>query len=316
MRRAGLVAVVLLLAACSSSTKPASPVATTTTSGAPKADCTPARTAPPVRTSYTFQGRTYRLAVPPDYDGVHARPMVLLFHGFASNAKAFDVETSFDRLGHARGFIVVTPDGSGNPLSWNLFDPAASDDYGFVEKLVAHVAGELCVDHARIFASGHSAGAAFTGFLVCRKPYLFAASTTVSATVPSTCPPDRKQSVLGIHGTDDPAVLYDGGKGVGQSVAIPPVKETIAEYREAGVVRRDAGGGSARARRGTPAVPRLRVGRAGRAAHDRRRRPPVAGWSPGQPGHEGRCRRALRREHPRSSTSSTGSAVSRDSVPA
>ncbi len=253
MRRAGLVAVMLLLAACSSSTKPASPAATSTTSGAPKADCTPARAAPAVRTSYTFQGRTYRLAVPADYDGVHARPMVLLFHGFASNARAFDAETSFDRLGRARGFIVVTPDGSGNPLSWNLFDPAASDDYGFVEKLVAHVAGELCVDRARIFASGHSAGAAFTGFLVCRKPYLFAASATVSATVPSTCPADRKQSILGIHGTADPAVLYDGGKGVGQSVAIPPVKETIAAY-----AKRASCDATPAADRPAPGVERLR----------------------------------------------------------
>ena len=167
--------------------------------------------------------------MPRDYDGARAAPMVLLFHGFASSKEAIDAETSLDKLGGKRGYIVVTPDGSGSPRSWNLFDPAAPDDYAFVDKLVAHLTRQLCVDTKRVYAAGHSAGAAFAGFLVC-KPYPFAALAAVSATVPSTCPTAMKQSVLGIHGTADPVVLYDGGKGAGQSVAIPPVKETIAAY--------------------------------------------------------------------------------------
>jgi polyhydroxybutyrate depolymerase len=230
MRRVALVSIVIVLAACSSYPKSAAPSSTTTTTAVPKAECTPARPAPAARSSYTFQGRTYRLAVPRDYDGAHAAPMVLLFHGFASSKEGIDADTSLDRLGRARGFIVVTPDGSGSPLTWNLFDPSGVDDYRFVDSLVAHVARELCIDRARIFATGHSAGSAFAGFLVCRKPYRFAAVATVSATVPSACAPNRKESVLGIHGTADPVVLYDGGKGAGQAVAIPPVKETIAAY--------------------------------------------------------------------------------------
>jgi polyhydroxybutyrate depolymerase len=231
MRRARLASIVMVLAACSSSAESAAPPATTTTTGGvSKVDCTPARPAPTARSAYTFRGRTYRLAVPREYDGAHADPMVLLFHGFASSKEAIDADTSLDLLGLARGFIVVTPDGSGSPLTWNLFDPAGIDDYGFVGDLVAHLARELCVDRGRIFATGHSAGSAFAGFLVCRKPYRFAALATVSATVPSTCPPNRKESVLAIHGTADPAVLYDGGQGAGQTVAIPPVRETIAAY--------------------------------------------------------------------------------------
>jgi polyhydroxybutyrate depolymerase len=230
VRRVRLVSIVMLFAACSSSAKSAAPPSTTTTTALPKADCTPARPAPAVRSSYTFQGRTYRLAVPRDYDGAHAYPMVLLFHGYASNEEAIDADTSLDRLGRERGFVVVTPNGSGSPLTWNLFNTAGTDDYGFVDNLVAHLARELCVDRARIFATGHSAGSAFAGFLVCRKPYKFAAIATVSATVPSSCAAERKESILGIHGTADPVVLYDGGKGAGQDVAIPPIKETIAAY--------------------------------------------------------------------------------------
>jgi polyhydroxybutyrate depolymerase len=168
--------------------------------------------------------------MPRDYDGSRAFPLVLLFHGWNSDKEAFDAETSFDRLGSARGYIVVTPDGSGTPRSWTLFNPAATNDFGYIDKLVVHLANELCIDRARISATGHSAGSAFAGFLVCNKPSRYAAVAMVSATVPSSCPPSIAESVLGIHGTADPAVLYDGGKGVGQSVAIPPIKETIAAY--------------------------------------------------------------------------------------
>jgi len=244
----------MVLAACSSSAESVAPASTTVTAaGVPKVDCTPARPAPAARSSYTFEGRRYRLAVPRGYDGIHAGPMVLLFHGFASSKEAIDADTNLDRVGRARGFVVVTPDGSGNPLTWNLFDPAGVDDYRFVERLVAHLVRELCVDRARIFATGHSAGSAFAGFLVCRKPYRFAAVATVSATVPSACAQHRKEAVLGIHGTADPAVLYDGGKGAGQTVAIPPVKQTIAAY-----AKRASCDATPTADRPAPGVERLR----------------------------------------------------------
>ena len=45
---------------------------------------------------------------------------------------------------------------------------------------------ELCIDRARIYATGHSAGSAFAGFLVCTKPSRYAAVAMVSATVPSS----------------------------------------------------------------------------------------------------------------------------------
>ena len=65
---------------------------TTMAAGTAKVDCTPARPAPAARSSYTFRGRNYRLALPRDYDGVHAEPMVLLFHGFASSKEAIDAD--------------------------------------------------------------------------------------------------------------------------------------------------------------------------------------------------------------------------------
>jgi polyhydroxybutyrate depolymerase len=214
--------IVVMLAACSSSAEHAAAPSTTTTTVAP---CTNREAAG----AHTLNGRSYSLALPPA-DG-HRHPMVLLFHGFASSATAIDAESGLAKLGPQRGDIVVTPDGSSNPKTWNFISGAsgsAADDFGFIGALVPHLERALCVDTAHVYATGHSAGSAFVGFLVCHKPYPFAAVAMVSATIPSSCPANAVQSVLSIHGTADTTVLYNGGKGVGQTVPIPPVKQTVA----------------------------------------------------------------------------------------
>jgi polyhydroxybutyrate depolymerase len=232
VKRAAALGALVMLAACSSSTRKANVPTTTTATTSPPAACGNVRPAPTPRASFTFKGRAYRLAVPSDYDGTRAVPMLMVFHGFGSSKELIDADTGLDRLGSQRGYVVVTPDGSGTPRTWNLFDPNGPDDYGAVDALVVELASKLCIDSRRLYATGHSAGSAFAGFLVCKKPYRYAGVAMVSATVPSACPTNMKQSVLGIHGTADPAVLYDGGKGAGQSVAIPPIKETIANYAQ------------------------------------------------------------------------------------
>jgi polyhydroxybutyrate depolymerase len=229
VRRIALaLGLVVIVAACSSSGQhAAAPAATTTTTTVPP--CVGQESAG----HHTLNGRTYSLALPPADGKRH--PMVLLFHGFASSATEIDAETGLDKLGTARGDIVVTPDGSSNPKTWN-FIPGASgstaDDFGFIAALVAHLEQTSCVEPQHVYAAGHSAGSAFVGFLACHEPYSFAAIAMVSATIPSTCPPTVVQSVLSIHGTADTTVLYNGGKGIGQTVSIPPVKETVASLAQ------------------------------------------------------------------------------------
>ena len=199
------------------------PASTTTVPGG----CAPAR---PVRSASdsSFDGRAYRIALPAGYDGTKAAPLLMLFHGFASSPAAIDADTGLEKLGATRGYVVVSPQGSGSPSSWSFVGPQATKDFAFVVGLTKFVLQTVCVDPAHVFAAGHSAGSAFTGFLVCRPPYLFAGAAMVEATIPSTCPANVAQSVLAVHGTADPVVLYNGGKGMGQTMSIPPVKQTIA----------------------------------------------------------------------------------------
>jgi polyhydroxybutyrate depolymerase len=215
------VTLVFVTAACSSSKHVTEPAPTTTT----MPTCVTSLTAG----THTFEGRAYNLALPAA-DGKH-HPMIVLFHGFGSSKDAIDADTRMDKIGSGRGYVVVTPDGSSNPRTWNFIAGASgssADDYSFVNALLDDLEPKLCVDTTRVYATGHSAGSAFVGFLVCHKPYRFAAIANVSATIPSSCPASTTYGVLSIHGTLDPTVLYNGGLGAGQSVPIPPVKQTVA----------------------------------------------------------------------------------------
>jgi polyhydroxybutyrate depolymerase len=219
------------MTACSSSSharsSSPSPLSTTHTV-VTTAPCTPVMK--PGAHELTWHGvpRSYSVALPPADGGKH--PLLVLFHGFASSREAIAADTGLDKLGPERGYVVVTPDGTGNPKSWMFFGDAGNDEFDLVNAIVDRVEKGACVDRRREFAAGHSAGSAFAGFLVCHQPYRFAGVAMVSATVPSSCPESKRYSVIGIHGTADPIVLYNGGLGAGQSTPIPPILQTIAAY--------------------------------------------------------------------------------------
>jgi polyhydroxybutyrate depolymerase len=177
--------------------------------------CTPARPVHPTNMvqhfAYDGHDRTYLLAVPADDDGTAPRPLIFDFHGWGSKMETFEAETRLGRNGAARGVYVVTPQALGNPTRWNWDSRAdGPDDFGFVHALLADLEQRLCVDAARVYAAGHSNGAAFAGFLPCKAPYEFAAAVSASATVPSSCPDGVTPSMLTVRGTADPQVLYDG----------------------------------------------------------------------------------------------------------
>jgi polyhydroxybutyrate depolymerase len=176
--------------------------------------CTPARPAQPSNAvqHFAFDGhdRTYLLAVPVAHDGTVRRPLIFDFHGWGSNKETFEAETQLGRNGAARGVYVVTPEALGDPTRWNWDSRAdGPDDFGFVHALLADLEQRLCVDAARVYAAGHSNGAAFAGILPCKAPYEFAAAASASATVPSWCPGGVTPSMLTVRGTADPQVRYD-----------------------------------------------------------------------------------------------------------
>lgn len=184
--------------------------------------------------SFENEDRTYLLALPGDYDGRAAHALVFNFHGFSGNKEAQEIYTAMGDLGTERGYVVVTPEALGDPTDWNYFgDEDRPDDFGFIGALLSHLSEQLCIDEDRIYAAGHSAGSAFTGFLVCTEPYRFAAAAMVAAFIPTTCPTDEvAPSAIVFHGTDDPLVPYDGGEVGEGGPGIPPALDTLEQFAE------------------------------------------------------------------------------------
>jgi polyhydroxybutyrate depolymerase len=170
--------------------------------------------------------RQYLLAVPEGYDGTEAVPLLFSFHGHGGDAVGHEANTSLAAAGAARGFVVVTPTGLGDPARWNLDRrPDGPDDHGFVRALLAHLDRTLCLDPDRTYLAGHSNGSGFAGLLACEEPQRFAGVAMVSGTAPPTCPDGVAPATLVIAGTDDATVPYLGGP-------VGDVPEVVAGYAE------------------------------------------------------------------------------------
>ena len=185
------------------------------------------------RSVVATEGERLRLvALPDDYDGTTAHPLLLAFHGHGGSKEVAMAASELDEKGPARGYVVVFADALGDPRAWNLGD-GDTDDFGFVNALVADLGERLCIDAERVYAAGHSNGSAFTGFLACKAPYPFAAVAMVAAFIPSTCPVDEAApAVVAVHGTADPGVPYGGGPVAGGPVQIPAALTTLDTYRD------------------------------------------------------------------------------------
>ena len=236
------LAVVVVVSSCSggSEADESSSGGGPTAADTPTADCSPARPADGLSTTPTEQElvidgavRRYWIAVPETYDGTTAMPLALSLHGWGGSGAEHEANTAFAARGVERDVVVVTPDATGAPAEWNMFDdPERTPDFDHIGRLVDTLVDTYCLDEHRVFAAGHSNGAAFTGFLACREPYRFAAVAMVAATIPSTCPEGRTPSVLAISGDADPQVPYAGGSVGGGPTQIPGAVETMAGYLE------------------------------------------------------------------------------------
>lgn len=196
--------------------------------------CSPARSAMAGRSERTITSgvveRRYLLHVPPAYDGAQAAPLVLAFHGFTMNADFFADYADFARVADAQGFIVVTPDGTGEPKRWNANNATGGiDDLLFVEDLLAELTSSLCIDQERVYAAGYSNGGGMVQALACTMPERIAAIAMVAATY-GACREDVP--MVAFHGLLDPIVPFEGaelppeqGGGV-----FPNVRRSVSEW--------------------------------------------------------------------------------------
>ena len=157
--------------------------------------------------------RSYRLFVPPQYDGSMRLPVVLELHGSGGNAEGQARTSGLRMLATREGFLVASlqaPAATGN--RWNVPVTAdRPDDVEYVSDVIDDIAALVCADLSRVYATGFSGGARMSSLLACRLNSRIAAIAPMAGLRwPAPCD-GRPIPVLTFHGLDDPQNTYAGG---------------------------------------------------------------------------------------------------------
>jgi polyhydroxybutyrate depolymerase len=161
--------------------------------------------------------RKVQAHVPAGYDATKPTPLVLNFHGYTSNGAQQAALSGMSTRADSHVFVVLYPEGTGNPTSFNgggCCGSAATnkvDDIGFTRALITEAKTRLCVDDKRVFVAGMSNGGFMAQRIGCELADVVAAISAVSAPLAvASCAPARPMPVLSFHGTSDMTVSYNG----------------------------------------------------------------------------------------------------------
>jgi polyhydroxybutyrate depolymerase len=228
---------VAVIAAAACKGEPA-PTATATPASA-EADCLPARPHEPGNFPGTLTSgeleRQYILHVPTSYTGSDGTPLVVNLHGHGSNAAEQAYYSGLPVKADEEGFIVVTPQGTGDEPHWNFttVEAGAPNDVAFISDLLDALESQLCIDPSRVYAAGISNGAAMTVTLACFLSDRIAAIAPVAGLfLFPGCPSVRPVSVIAFNGTDDKLVPFEGGSVSGSDLQVPPVEDSLKQWAE------------------------------------------------------------------------------------
>ncbi|OGS40853.1 MAG: hypothetical protein A3K77_05940 [Euryarchaeota archaeon RBG_13_31_8] len=184
--------------------------------------------------------RSYRIHVPPSYDGSNPVPLVLVLHGFPDNAH--DIQSiGMNAEADEEGFIAIYPNGhtywrdlrgqvywglinlryfGGWGYCWNSWDFDPVDDVGFIRKLIETLQTTLNVDSSRIYITGLSMGGFMTYRLGAELSDIVAAIAPVAGSIGGLFyddlpfyiipEPEHPLPVIVFHGMNDSAVPYNG----------------------------------------------------------------------------------------------------------
>jgi polyhydroxybutyrate depolymerase len=164
--------------------------------------------------------RTYSVRLPLHADSSRAMPLVIALHGRGGSGQRFVGRSAFDAKADAGGFLLVAPDGTGDPRVWYVgfgLD-AAIDDVGFIGALVDNLSTRYRVDARRVYVVGYSNGGVLAHRIAADLSTRIAAAAVVAGAigVRSGNGSDRSIEVprapvpmLVIHGDADDVVHYD-----------------------------------------------------------------------------------------------------------
>lgn len=146
----------------------------------------------------------------PPIDGA-PKPIVLAFHGWASNGLGFQKWFALEKYVEG-GAYVVYPDSEGE--NW---DYSGERDLDFVSSIIDAIAASYCVDRTRVLALGFSYGGRFVNHLACRRPSLVRAIVVAGSRwdeSETSCV--APMPVLVVHRTRDRTMPIRGGRNAAE----------------------------------------------------------------------------------------------------
>jgi polyhydroxybutyrate depolymerase len=159
---------------------------------------------------------------PPDHDLTEPTPLVVVLHGFRSDAARIERLFPLASGAAVAGALLVYPAGGTNRFGqtfWNAAEAccdlygSGNDDVAYLMGLIDEIAAAVSVDRVVLF--GHSNGGFMAYRLACEYGERFAAVVTVAGALddpPPSCDGPGPGAVLHIHGTEDGIIKYDGGR--------------------------------------------------------------------------------------------------------
>jgi len=180
------------------------------------------------------------LLVVPVSDGAAPLPLVLAFHGSLTSPEVLLEWSALDQAAAVHGFVLAVPEAYLAGMQWNvpgvpLFggDPVpdgSPSDVQLARDLIDAVAAQVCIDAARVYATGFSGGGRLASALGCDVADRLAAVGPVAGLrFPDTCQATRPLPVVSLHGTEDVVDPYEGG---GQAYWGYGVEEAAARWAE------------------------------------------------------------------------------------
>jgi polyhydroxybutyrate depolymerase len=167
--------------------------------------------------------RTYLVHIPAAYTGATPAPLVLAFHGGATDAAVMLRFCGLNDKADQAGFIVAYPNGTGETkklLTWNAGNCCGYakrnnvDDVAFVRAVLDDMDKAVRIDAKRVYATGMSNGAMMCYRLAAELSDHIAAIAPVAGTMGVDGPaPGQPVPVLHFHGSEDQFVPIGGGQG-------------------------------------------------------------------------------------------------------
>lgn len=185
-------------------------------------------------------GRPVEVHVPPGYDAARPAPLLVVLHGFGSDAARVDALLGLRDEALARGVLYALPEGTEGPDGrrfWNAtdaccgIDRADVDDSSYLAQVIRTLAATYAVDPDRVAVVGYSNGGFMAYRTACEHAELVSVVVSLAGAMPAddgACRPSRAVTVVQAHGADDPVIRAGGGLRDGH--AYPSAAESAAAW--------------------------------------------------------------------------------------